>query len=238
MARSVRPRTLAAVFGVYFLIVATASWTFARGLTSVWYTADITRWVYTTYMLVAAIFLVGLGGMGLSVRKSFGKQIRELDAKLGPGSHDAPTDALPPPLPETTNLPDHIDRDIDELLESLSEVEASAAREAQAMEVQAETVNDVPVVEAAGHEPAAQRAQLVERRKFLGRYLAGPGIVAAVVLGISGIMLPGSDVFAQSNFTFNTAVILGIGYSWLGLGAYVAATVAALVSSKSARKGQ
>src|SRR3989454_11059200 len=41
-----------------------------------WFDAAITRWIYTTYMLVAAIFLVGLGGLGLSIRRSVARPIR------------------------------------------------------------------------------------------------------------------------------------------------------------------
>src|SRR5207249_787835 len=82
--------------------------------------ADITRWIYTTYMLVAAIFLVGLGGLALSIRRSFARQIRELEGRLQRGSSNPGYNALPPPLPETTSSRDHVDRDIDELLESLS----------------------------------------------------------------------------------------------------------------------
>src|SRR6266571_6711349 len=131
MAKGLRPRTLAAGFGVYFLVIAFAAWGFAQSLPPPgWYGADITRWVYTTYMLVAAIFLVGLGGLGVSIRRSFTRQIRELDRRSG--SRHSTSEALPPPLPETTAARDHVDRDIDELLESLSEIEATTAKEAAA----------------------------------------------------------------------------------------------------------
>jgi hypothetical protein len=129
-------------------------------------------------------------------------------------------------LPDNANTKDTVDRDIDELLESLSEVEEHAQRQAQAMDIAAERATvDNPRIE-------AQRAKLVRRQKFLGRYLFGPGIVAGLILGISGFMLPGADGFAQSNFHLNTALILGIGYSWVGIGWYVAATVYALVSAQ------
>src|SRR5256885_6945040 len=79
MARQLRPRVLAVGFGIYFAIIAIGSWQFAQSLPGPWYGADITRWVYTTYMLVAAIFLVGLAGLGLSIRASFSRQLREVD---------------------------------------------------------------------------------------------------------------------------------------------------------------
>jgi hypothetical protein len=227
MARPLRPRVLAAGFGIYFAIIAIVAWQYAQGLPNPWYGADISRWIYTTYMLVAAIFLVGLGGLGLSIRASFSRQIREVDMRLGSMVRQSPGEALPPPLPDTTsNLKDTVDRDIDELLESLSEVEASATREAQAMDSNPDSGR---YLEEDDPKLGAKRQRLLQRRKFLGRYLIGPGIVAGMVLGLSGMMLGGADTFAQTNFALNTALVLGIGYSWVGVGWYVALTVYGLV---------
>ena len=237
MATSMRPRTLAIIFGVFFALVAYFAWTFARSQTTPWFPADITRWIYTTYMLVSAIFLVGLGGLALSIRRSFARQIRELEGRLQRGSSNPGLDALPPPLPDTTSSRDHVDRDIDELLESLSEVEASAARDARAMEMEPGGIPDVPTIEVTDGEVAVRRTRLIQRQKLLGRYIIGPAAASALILGVSGMMLPGSDGFAQSQYVLNTALILGISYSWIGVGAYIAATVAALVS-RAGEKGK
>src|SRR5881628_1288536 len=114
-----------------------------------------------------AIILGGLGGLALSIRRSFARQIRELDGKFARGSSNNPTsDALPPPLPDTTSSRDHVDRDIDELLESLSEVEASAARDARAMEMEPGGIPDVPTIEATDREIAVRRTRLVQRQKL------------------------------------------------------------------------
>jgi len=226
-----RPRTLAIIFGAFFAVVGYFSWTFAAALPPPgWFPADITRWIYTTYMLVAAIFLVGLGGLSLSIRRSFARQIRELEGRFQRGSSNPGYDALPPPLPDTTSSRDHVDRDIDELLESLSEVEASAARDARAMEMEPGGIPDVPTIEATDREIAVRRTRLIQRQRLLGRFVIGPAAASAFILGVSGMMLPGADGFAQSQFILNAALILGISYSWIGIGAYVAATVAALVS--------
>jgi hypothetical protein len=231
MANSMRPRTLAIIFGVFFALVAYFAWTFAATLPAPgWFDAGITRWIYTTYMLVAAIFLVGMGGLALSIRRSFARQIRELEGKLEGGYSNPGSNALPPPLPDTTSSRDHVDRDIDELLESLSEVEASAARDARAMDMEPGGGLDAPTVGPSEREVAIRRTRLIQRQKLLGRYIIGPAAASALILGISGMMLPGSDGFAQAQFVLNTALILGISYSWIGVGAYIAATVAALVS--------
>src|SRR5437879_6570467 len=215
MANTMRPRTLSIIFGAFFAIVAYFSWSFAGTQTQPWFPKDITRWIYTTYMLVAAIFLVGLGGLALSIRRSFARQIRELEGKFARGWPNNPaSDALPPPLPDTTSGRDHVDRDIDELLESLSEVEATAARDARAMEMEPGGIPDVPTIEATDREIASRKSRLVQRQKLLGRYVVGPAAASALILGVSGMMLPGAGDFTNTNFTLNTALILGISYSW------------------------
>ncbi len=237
---SMRPRTLAIIFGVFFVVVAYFAWTFAATLPAPgWFDANITRWIYTTYMLVAAIFLVGLGGLALSIRRSFARQIREIEGKFARGSSNHPnSNALPPPLPDTMSGRDHVDRDIDELLESLSEVEASAARDARAMEMEPGGIPDVPTIEATDREIAVRKSRLIQRQKLLSRYVVGPAAASALILGVSGMMLPGSgdNGFAQAQYALNTALILGISYSWIGVGAYIAATIAALVSGGGGKR--
>jgi hypothetical protein len=231
---TLKPRVLAAGFGAFFLIIAIVSWQFAQGLSGPWYLPDITRWVYSTYMIVAAVFLVGIAGLGLSIRSSFTRQIREVDARLGMAIQRS-REPLPPPLPESgSNMRDTVDRDIDELLESLSEVEASATREAQTMDANPDAGSYL------GSEEdtvlASRRQRLLQRRKYLNRYLIGPGVTAATILGLSALMLPGADVFAQTYYHLNTALILGIGYSWVGVGWYVALTVYGLVGGGDGRR--
>src|SRR5437870_10824075 len=113
-AESMTQRTQAVIFGAFFAVVAYVAWTFAAALKPQgWFPADITRWIYTTYMLAAAIFLVGLGGLALGIRRSFARHIRAPDGRLQPRSSNPGYNALPPPLPETTSSRDHVDRDID-----------------------------------------------------------------------------------------------------------------------------
>jgi len=99
------------------------------------------------------------------------------------------------------------------------------------MEMEPGGVHDVPTIEATDREIAVRRTRLIQRQKLLGRFIIGPAAAAAFILGVSGMMLPGADGFAQNPpYVLNTALILGISYSWIGVGAYIAATVAALVS--------
>lgn len=231
MAKPPRPRTLAAIFGVLFAIIAFVANGFAQAQSTAWFGPDLSRWIYSLYMLLAAIFLIGLGGLGLSIRRSFARQIRELERQAEIG--DMQSDTLPPPLPETTGSRDHVDRDIDELLESLSEIEQTTSQEAEVMEREAAGGG---VASSPDPGLAAHRERIARRQKMLGRYLTGPGVVAAVILGLSGIMLPGVDGFAQTNFRLSTALILGMSYSWLGVGIYIALTIIALVSTRDDRR--
>src|SRR5207237_10655792 len=114
MAKRIRPAVLGAGFGIYFLVVGAIAWQFAQGLPNPWFEKDITRWVYMTDMLVAAVFLVGLGGLGLSIRSSFSRQIRGVDARLG--SMVRQSDVLPRPLAYAAATRDTVGRDTDELV--------------------------------------------------------------------------------------------------------------------------
>src|SRR3989442_16029116 len=145
--------------------------------TEIWHPAEITGWFYTTYMLFSAISLVGLGGLAVTIRRSFTRQIRQLESQPSRGSAMPNSDALPPPLVETTSTKDHVDRDIDELLESLSEVEATAVRESQVIE------GTRPAMGSGGlsaSEVAARKARISARQKFLARFVTRPGIAASL----------------------------------------------------------
>ena len=56
------------------------------------------------------------------------------------------------------------------------------------------------------------------------RALAGPALVAALFAGIAASMLPASGGFLQANFKLNTALILMMAWSWIGLAFYWAAS--------------
>lgn len=62
--------------------------------------------------------------------------------------------------------------------------------------------------------------------------LAGPAIVAAVCAGVASILLPGTP-----NGTLNTAAILALAYSWLGLALYFAAAVGHVLQEERAAAG-
>ena len=73
---------------------------------------------------------------------------------------------------------------------------------------------------------------LRKKRDSVVSFFAGPSLAAIGAIGISAAMLPGSDAFLQSSFVLNTSLLLGLGYSFVGIAAYVAASFLLLVRSK------
>ena len=238
-----RPRTLAVLFGVYFLVMALiAAW---AGLTLGYhYTVDITRWTFTIYLLVGAIFLVGIGLGASWTSKSLDARIEKLSG--ADPSDDAVVeevvveetvgDEVPPPLEEVPEASgDHVDRDIDELLVSLQEMEQEAGTIEEEIEEPAPKRASAakPASRRTEDREAAERASgLRKKRDSVVSYFAGPALAAIGAIGISAAMLPGSDAFLQSFYELNTGLLLGLGYSFVGIAAYVSASFLLLVRNK------
>src|SRR3972149_4656543 len=136
MAMQLRPRTLAGGFGAFFLVMAFGTWYFPSPPTTPWYGPDLSRWVYMAYLVAGTVLLAASGAVAVMRSQFLDRRIIELNEQiealggaqsLGLGRDDA----LPPPLPEEP-VRDHVDRDIDDLLESLSEMETTAVQAAEA----------------------------------------------------------------------------------------------------------
>lgn len=243
--RVARPRTLSAIFGVYFLIMAIVAWYSGESL-GYHYTVDITRFSFMIYLIAGAIFLIGVILAAFLSARSLDARIAKLEGTSAPDGavleevvmEDEVTDAVPPPLEETANpTGDHVDRDIDELLVSLQEMEQDAGSDEMT-----EVVEPSPRVATAGRtvarKPSALGSDLKrltilqKKRSGLIGYVAGPVLASIGAIGISAAMLPGSDAFLQTYYQLNTALLLGLGYTFAGIAAYVAVSVLLLVRSK------
>ena len=242
-----RPRTLAVLFGVYFLVMALiAAW---AGLSLGYhYTVDITRWTFTIYLLVGAIFLVGIGLGAAWTARSLDARIESLSGADAPDDEvveevaveEAVGDDVPPPLEdEPAPSGDHVDRDIDELLVSLQEMEQEAETVEEAEPEEPEEPEGRPAriaktapPRSADREAARRASALRRKRDSVVSYFAGPALAAIGAIGVSAAMLPGSDGFLQSYFELNTGLLLGLGYSFVGIAAYVSASFLLLVRSK------
>ncbi len=224
--RFLRPRFLAMIFGAYFLIIALAAAIFASGLRGVWYRADLSRWVYVGYLVTAAVFLSGTSvAAAIGVRR-VGAGAPEAEAvgdRVGAEATRARGAEEPPSVSKQT-AKDDVDQDIDELLVSLQEMETQTE--------EAEEVEESPAVVEAPKAKAAPAPAGKAGREAVSMFMLGPAIASAVVLGISAALLPGVEVMLQSYHQFNTAVILGIAYSYGGLAAYTALSTFAMLRSE------
>ena len=235
--RVARPRTLSLVFGVYFLLMAVIAWT-SSGMLGYKYSVDITRWTFTIYLLVGAILLIGVVVAALWSMRYLDGRIEKIegasDLEVEVASEELVVeepipDDVPPPLEEAPSpAGDHVDRDIDELLVSLQEMEA----EAETAEPPAEEPEVAPARTAVAKEKRVSRlmeskklAALRKKRDGIAYYFGGPALAAIGAIGLSAAMLPGSDVFLQSYWQLNTSLLLGLGYTFAGIAAYIAASV-------------
>lgn len=238
-----RPRTLALGFGVYFLVMAIIAYWAGVSL-GYHYTVDITRWTFTIYLVVGAIFLVAIGLGAVWTGKSLDTRIEQASAQGASDDEvveevvveETVTDDVPPPLQEEpAPAGDHVDRDIDELLVSLQEMEQDAETAGSTEEEAAPEpprTSTRPKAGTMGKAGSSTADQLREKRNSIVSYFAGPALAAIGAIGVSGAMLPGSDAFLQSYFELNTALLLGLGYSFVGIAAYVAASFLLLVRNK------
>lgn len=223
-----RPRTLSIVFGLFFLIVLVGMGSFALGLKSLWYGPDLSRWVYVGYLLTGTVFVVGIGLMAMAGQRSLETRIALLEAsqahevvpgdELGLGSAE-----IPPPLPEPPAGGEAVDRDIDELLLSLQEMEDTATSATEEPRL-APAFARQDSRKSARAAVSAELARLRTARKSVGRYIAGPAFASVAMVAVAGAMLPGSDGMLQSFYQLNTFFILTIAYSLGGLAAYILAT--------------
>ena len=228
MAR-VTARKLAMGFGGFFIAMFAFAWYFTRDLTSPWYGADLSRWVYASFLIASALLLAG-------VLTSVARRTASLDRRIAVLEGDAeaqPSSSRGPPGPTK----DRVDRDIDDLLGKLADMgPGQGGTDLEVLEDVAPeglgplvTMEPEPISMEDSPQESLARARLQAARRSARAYAAGPALVTVVFMGISGAMLPGVDAFLQTYHQLNTILILGIGYNWAGLGAYVVASVLAML---------
>lgn len=235
--RIIRPRTFAALFGGYFAAVGVASWTFASGLSFAWYPPDLSRWVYSTYFVGSAVLLLGLTVIGYVVQSAFDRRAREVNERIqetrAQGSVVPPElQILASPSDVAGAEPDDIETTMTELVRLESDVapegeadmgETMVLLQSQRAEAVALSTQDRRLLR--------RRESLKLRQEFIVKFLAGPAVSASVILSVSGMLLPGADGFLQTYHQLNTALVLGFAYSWPGIGAYLVASILALLGS-------
>ena len=236
-----RPRVLACVFGAYFAIVMFASWMFASKLQVPWFGAELSRWVYMSFIVASAVFLCGTGLLAFKIQDAFEGRVRTVNRQLGKYLWDK--GIVMPPDGDAglangdvdLNIADAVGGDLDEMLEVLGEVQTEAVQE-MLVDTSGEVVEETDAVEDARgamlqRDLLRRRAGLRRHQDYLLHFLAGPVGLAVGILGISMVMLPATDVMLQTFHGLNTALILGFSYAWLGLAAYFGASVLGLAAS-------
>ena len=223
-----RPRTLSVVFGLYFLIVLVGMGAFAMSLKSMWYGPDLSRWVYVGYLVTGSVFVVGIGLMAMASQRSLETRIALLEASQPPGVVSAEEPSLgpadiPPPLPDPPMEDEAVDRDIDELLVSLQEMEDTASSAVEEPRLVPPALRQAARTSARS-SVVPELERLRRARKSVGRYIAGPALASVAIVAVAGAMLPGSDGLLQTFYQLNVFFILTIAYSLGGLAAYVAST--------------
>jgi hypothetical protein len=220
-----RPRTLSVAFGLLFLVVILGMASFAFALKGVWYDAGISRWLYFVYLLAGTVFLVGLGGGAIASQRALDSRIARMESAqrqevVVVEDTMIESDEVPPPLPPEG---ENVDRDIDELLVSLQEMEEHAGVAVEESNGPAPTVMRQETV---GVRPidAAKLERLRRARNGVGKYIAGPAAASILIVALCAMMLPGTDAFLQSFYQLNAFLVLTIAYSFGILAAYVAAS--------------
>lgn len=245
--RLYRPRVLALVFGPYFAIILFGSWTFASGLAVPWYGAELSRWLYMTYIVAAAVFLCGAGLLAFKIVDAFEGRIREVNRQLGRFLWDEgivlPTDPVEDEADGGEPYPaDPIESSLDDIFEALGDVQSQAVQEVLVETRRPPATLSDPVQAARAtmmqRDLLRRRAGLQRHQTFLLFFLVGPIGMAVAMIGISMVMLPGTDAMLQSFHQLNTAVILGFSYSWPGLAAYFAASVLGAAGGLRAERKQ
>jgi hypothetical protein len=244
-----RPRFLGAIFGAYVLVIAIIAAFFANGPGSLYrYTASVTQWTYTVDVLLASILLLGLGGVAAVSRRPL--EVLPSPSDIGgepePVGDETGTEVveyeefeeLPPPLGEEPAGGDPAERDIDELLSALGDMESTMeAEDGEGIEVvQVPAPVEPQVMPAAlpAAKPRTESAPLLvptPKRSFaVSAYFLGPALLEAGIIGICSVILPGADAFLQTYNQVNTAILLGIAYSYPGVVLYTALSMYGIIS--------
>jgi hypothetical protein len=241
-----RPRTLSIIFGGFFLVMAILAG-YSGSVLGYHYAPGMTRWALAAYVVAGAVFLAGISLAAIWTLRLLDERIARLERMAGPdpaiveeiASQEGVSEDVPPPLQESpAPSGEPADRDIDELLVSLEQMEEEAgtveatdiAETAAPMEEPAEKA---PAPPPAKDRVAVQALQVLrEKRDAVLWYLMGPVLASIAVIGLSAAMLPGSDAFLQYYYQFNTALLLGIGYTFAGVAAYVAASILVLLRNR------
>lgn len=203
-----------------FAVVGQLAWNTASATTSPWFSASISRDVYSTTMIGATVLVAVLAALASGQAASAGRETRALDLRLN---------ILRGSGVMVTSGGIDIDADIEDALEEiLGGVDSPAApmvtmdREAHDTLLAVTTEGRALRQDVVLREVAKARSALHNASARIWGAVAAPLAAGVLFLGIAGAMLPGSESFAETHYVLNTALILFLGYAWPILVGWVA----------------
>lgn len=221
--RGPRFRGLSAGFAAYLLAAAFVTY-FLSPTVSQYVDPGATRWIWTAYLLLGTVALVGacLGALrraaGIDARIEELEQEERwvLEAATARSRASLSSRSADPPAPS--------DRDVDRLLEELEQVGNSASVDPEPGEVDAAELGRVLDEAAVRRERRGREVPRLRRaRDAVAAAAAGPAVASLGVIGLFAALMPATDGLLLADLRLNAFFGL-FGVAWLvGLAGYAAA---------------
>lgn len=236
-----RARLLALAFGGYFLVVSAAAYAYAEGTTGPWFVGLPALGLYGMSFLGGLVLLIGLALLvAFLVRAPVAGNplgdLSGLDARLA---------AMEARIHATEEVRAEVsEEEVDSLLEALAQTadpqvwfeetkEDRIDREIRGVKEDMRALREgLAALRSGRPDPLEEGRRRVRFRRIVYAVL-GPALAAAVVLGVSAMMLPGIEGFSASNYVLSNALALAVAYNWLGLALY--AVLSMMVAAHEAR---
>jgi hypothetical protein len=222
-ARGLRPRTLAGIFGAYFLLAILLAY-FLSPTVSPYVDPGATSWICAAYMLLGAVVLVGVCAGAVRRWMHLEAHLAELEdaqSEALSSMFSAP-EAAAPPAEEHVPASEPTDRDVDQLLEDLHRLgQTAAAADAPPPERAAR-----PFADPRSHDGVEAEREIRRVRRVLEAvpaFAAGPAFASSVLLGVFASLLPASDGMLVANLQLNAFVGVAGLACLVGLLAYAGA---------------
>lgn len=218
-----RFRGLSAGFAGYLLVAAIVTYVLSATV-SQYVSPSTTRWIWTAYLLLGTLALVGSCLGAVRRASSLDARIEALDqeerwvleAATARGRASSTRQDADPPAPS--------DRDVDRLLEELEQIGNSASADPEPGEVDATDLGRVLDEAAILRERRGREVPRLRRaRDAVAAAAAGPAFASLGVIGLFAALMPATDGMLLVDLRLNAFFGL-FGAAWLvGLAGYGAA---------------
>lgn len=213
------------VFVAAFGIIANLAWATAAPTTGPWFSPAVSNSVYSTTLLAGTILVVALAALASGHAALGAREIRALELRIGILKGGAPS----------SGSGIDIDRDIEDTLDEIAAAVPeggpltpviSLERDAHDTLVSVTTESKASRQEVLLRELTRARAAVYHAGKRVWSAVVGPIVMGGLFLGIAGVMLPGTEGFAEYHYVLNSTLILFLAYGWPFLVAWTAVSFA------------